>query len=135
MEETIIRTLPVKLTEEEQLEIGLNIAGNEIDIGKLEVEKSAMAKEFGDEIKGKWKENLDLSRTLKAGVKEEEVGCSWATDEPEPGQRQLYRNDIPEEKVGEPEPMNLFDGNTEENAADSGETENKHEETATVKNE
>ena len=75
MEETIIKTLPVKLTEEEQLEIGLNIADNEIAIGRLDAEKSAMAKEYGDEIKGKWKENMGLSRTLKAGVKEEEVEC------------------------------------------------------------
>ena len=30
MEETIIKTLPVKLTEEEQLEIGLNIAQTQL---------------------------------------------------------------------------------------------------------
>ena len=134
MEDTIIKTLPVKLTEEQQLEVGLFIAGNEIDIGRLEAEKSAMTKEYNDEIKGKWKENLDLSRTLKAGVKEEEVECRWENDNPEEGQRTLYRADT-SEKVGESEPMDLFDGNPEDLPADTGDPEEKKEETATAENE
>ena len=125
MEEAIIRTLPVKLTEEQQLEIGLMIAGNEIDIGRLEAEKSAMTKEYNDEIKGKWKENLDLSRTLKAGTKEEQVDCYWSTDDPEDGKKTLYRTDTSEKL--ETESMDLFDGGKED--------EEKQEETEPVPDE
>ena len=105
--ENITRTLAVSLTEEEQLEIGLKLADLGISIGELEAEKSVMMKEYNDEIKGKSKDALDLSRTLKAGEKEEDVECSWANDDPEAGQKTLYRNDTSEKL--ETETMELFD--------------------------
>ena len=120
--ENITRKLSVSLTEEEQLEIGLRLADLEINISTIEFEKSAMMKEYNDDIKGKEKDVLDLSRTLKAGEKEEEVECYWTNDDPAEGQKTLYRFDTAEKL--ETDFMELFDVENEEQEKMEEETVN-----------
>lgn len=101
------RTLRVKLSDEKKA-MHLDKMANLIkDNETLEKEKKIANEEFNSTIKSNDAQLLALANEVKDLASEEEIDCYWITDDPNPGEKTLYRNDT-SEKV-ETVPVDLFD--------------------------
>lgn len=105
--EKTTRSLPVPLTEHQELELGRSIAELRLNIDNLRVEKAVMSKEFKDKINGMEITLSEMSKNLKEKCKPEDVECEWVNDDPDPGMKTLYRKDTGEQV--ETRSMELFD--------------------------
>lgn len=105
--EIITRSLPVPLSEHQELELGRSIAELRLNIDTLRIEKSVKSKEFNDKINGMEFTLSEMSKHLKEKSKPEMVECEWVNDDPTPGMKTLYRKDTGESV--ETQNMNLFD--------------------------
>lgn len=95
-DEKIVRILPVPLTEEELVSIGSELSGYQLEKEKLESEKTAIVKDYNDQIKGKEMLISGLAHQINVGTKNVEVECFWTPDDPIEGKKTLYRFDTGE---------------------------------------
>lgn len=73
-----IRQLPVKLTKEELLARGDELASIELTIEELKAERSATQGKINEEIK----KRKILSHTIDRGTEDRDVKCVWVEDFP-----------------------------------------------------
>ena len=109
-DEKIVRILPVPLTEEELVSIGSELSGYQLEKEKLESEKTAIVKDYNDQIKGKEMLISGLAHQINVGTKDVEVECYWEPNDPEEGKKTLYRIDT--SKLVEIKEMDLLDMGT-----------------------
>lgn len=102
-EEKIYRTLPVELTEEEKIKLG-----NELAVLNINIEaKTNLKKVLPKQIESLQEAAAEKTHILKTGTKQANVECYYNLDDPNPGQKTLYRVDNSEKVITEN--MDLLD--------------------------
>lgn len=91
--ETYTEKLPVQLSEESKQAIAEELTQLEITLGKLKSAKSEYNKDANEEIKELEKQALALSQQYQSEGELQEVECYFVFDEPEAGQKTIYRSD------------------------------------------
>lgn len=87
--ETTFRTLPRPLTDQEKIEIAEQMVHKQNQINEIEDLKKKLNPLRAD--------LASLSKIFDKNSKDEQVECYWSEDNPEPGQKTLYRMDTGEE--------------------------------------
>ena len=105
--ETYTEKFNVKLSEQELSNIAECLTKHELSLAEIKADKANEMKSFNDSIKQKESFILSLSQQYQTGTKEQEVECYFVFDEPEAGQKTIYRSDT-SDKVRVTD-MNMFD--------------------------
>ncbi|MBU0517168.1 MAG: hypothetical protein KJ621_20625 [Proteobacteria bacterium] len=95
--------LPVKLTDDQMLHLGRQLAAKVQEIEAVEAEKAASNKEFNERIKDLDAELKDLAKRHRRGAEDRPVECVWKYDYGR-GVKCLIRLDI-DKAVKGPEPL------------------------------
>ncbi|MBU1743193.1 MAG: hypothetical protein KKC37_16790, partial [Proteobacteria bacterium] len=72
--------LPVKLTDDQMLHLGRQLAAKVQEIEAVEAEKAASNKEFNERIKDLDAELKDLAKRHRRGAEDRPVECVWKYD-------------------------------------------------------
>ena len=115
---TAERTLPVPMTEEEELKLGQDVADLKLSINKVQIEKKVAVTEFNKKIGGMEGRLDEMIQQLKDRTKMAVVSCTWKNDNPKKGLKSLFRDDT-NAKL-ETYPMTLFDTGEEDTNKDDG---------------
>jgi len=99
--------LPVQLSDETKQQIADELTEIEINLSKIEEEKSSYNKDANEQIKSLKLQALNLSKRYQSEGELKDVECYFVFDEPEEGQKTIYRSDTGE-KVRVTD-MNIFD--------------------------
>lgn len=95
------------LSESELSDIAECLTKHELSLAEVKDEKANTMKSFNESIKQKESVILELSRKYQTGTKEKDVDCYFVFDQPEEGQKTIYRSDTGAEvRVTD---MNIFD--------------------------
>jgi len=98
--------LPVTLSEDEKQEIAEELTSLEIRLSIIEKEKTEYNKDANEQIKSLRLQALELSNQYQT-TQIKEVDCYFVFDQPEAGQKTIYRSDTGEMiRVTD---MNIFD--------------------------
>lgn len=105
--DTYTEKFTVQLSEEEKQKIAEELTQHEISLAEVKADKVNEMKSFNESIKDKETQILALSKEYQEGTKAIEVECYFVFDEPEAGQKTIYRSDTGS-KVRVTD-MNMFD--------------------------
>ena len=105
--ETYTEKFTSPLSEEEKQIIAEELTLHEISLAEVKAEKANEMKSFNESIKAKETQILALSKEYQDGIKIIEAECYFVFDEPEAGQKTIYRSDTGA-KVRVTD-MNIFD--------------------------
>ncbi len=98
--------LPVTLSEEEKQVIAEELTSLEIRLAAIEKNKAEYNKDVNEQIKSLRLQALELSNQYQT-TQLEDIDCYFVFDQPEAGQKTIYRSDTGE-KVRVTD-MNIFD--------------------------
>ncbi len=98
-----VMELPVKLTDDQMLRLGRQLAAKVQEIAQVEAEKAAANKEFNDQLKELDAELKDLAKRHRRGAEDRPVDCVWKFDYGR-GVKRLVRLDTGDSVRG-PEPL------------------------------
>lgn len=100
---TTIRRLPVRITEEEQRDLGKELAESIFEQEGKESAAKESARQFKNEIAEIVAQSTRLSQILHDGAEYRDVKCEIHIDMPEPGRKTTIRTDTGE--IVEVKPM------------------------------